>query len=44
MSDARDNISDLFENGTFPYKGNACKTKKEESEEESKENKLEKIL
>ena len=43
LSDARDNISDFFENGTFPYKGNACKTKKEESEEESKENKLEKI-
>ena len=35
----RDNIIDLFENGTFPYKGNVFKTKEEESEE----NKLKKI-
>ena len=42
LSDARDNIIDLFKKGTFPYKGNAFKTKKEESEE-SEENKLEKI-
>ena len=39
LSDARDDIIDLFEKGTFPYKGNVFKTK----EEESVENKLEKI-
>ena len=39
LSDARDDIIDLFEKGTFPYKGNVFKTKEEESEE----NKLEKI-
>ena len=39
MFDARDDIADLFEKGTFPYKGNVFKTKEEESEE----NKLEKI-
>ena len=33
LSDARDNIIDSFEKGTFPYKGSAFKTKKEESEE-----------
>ena len=43
MFDARDDIIDLFEKGTFPYKGNVFKTKEEESEEESEENKLEKI-
>ena len=40
MTDARDEIIDLFEKGTFPYRGNVFKTKKEE---ESEENKLEKI-
>ena len=30
LSDARDNIIDLFEKGTFPYKANAFKKKKEE--------------
>ena len=35
----KDDIFDLFEKGTFPYKGNVFKTKEEESEE----NKLEKI-
>ena len=39
MFDARDDIIDLFEKGTFPYKGNVFKTKEEESEE----NKLKKI-
>ena len=39
LFDARDDIIDLFEKGTFPYKGNVFKTKEEESEE----NKLEKI-
>ena len=39
MFNARDDIIDLFENGTFPYKGNVFKTKEEESEE----NKLKKI-
>ena len=37
--DARDDIIDLFEKRTFLYKGNVFKTKEEESEE----NKLEKI-
>ena len=40
MSDARDEIIGFFEKGTFPYKGNVFKTKEEE---ESEENKLEKI-
>ena len=39
MFDARDNIIDLFEKGTFPFKGNVFKTKEEKSEE----NKFEKI-
>ena len=51
MSDARDEIIDLFEKGIFPYKNNAFKTKEEESEkesekdskEESEESKIEKI-
>ena len=43
LSDARDDIIDLFEKGIFPYKDNAFKTKKEKSEEESEEKKLEKI-
>ena len=43
MSFARDDIINLFERGTFPYKGNVFRTKEEESEEESEENKLTKI-
>ena len=43
LTDARDNLIDLFKKGTFPYKDNAFKTKEKESEEESDENKLEKI-
>ena len=43
LSGARDNIINLFEKGTFPYKGDVFRTKEEESEEESEENKLEKI-
>ena len=43
MSDARDDIIGLCEKGIFPDKDNAFKTKKEESEEQSEENKLEKI-
>ena len=39
MTDARDEIIDLFEKGIFPFKGNVLKTKEEESEE----NKLEKM-
>ena len=35
----RDNIIDLFEKGTFPFKGNVSKTEEEKSEE----NKFEKI-
>ena len=40
MFDARDDIVDLFEKGTVPYKGNVFKTKEEESAVESEENKL----
>ena len=36
MSDARDEIINLFEKRTFPYKDNVFKTK-EKSEEESEE-------
>ena len=43
LLDARDEIIDLFEKGIFPYKDNAFKTKEKETEEESKESKLEKI-
>ena len=43
LFDARDEIIDLFRKGIFPYKGSAFRTKEEESEEESEENKLEKI-
>ena len=47
LSDAKDNIIDLFKKGIFPYKDNAFKTTEEESEEESEkesqEKKLEKI-
>ena len=43
LSDARKIIISFFEKGTFPYKGNVFKTKKEESEEESEKNRLEKI-
>ena len=39
LSDARDDIIDLFEKGTFLYKGNVFKT-----EAESEENKLEKFF
>ena len=37
LSDARDEIIDLFEKGIFPYKDNAFKTKEEESEKELEE-------
>ena len=40
MSDRRDQIIDLFEKETFPYKGNVFKIKNVESEEESEENKF----
>ena len=39
MTDARDEIINLFQKRIFPFKGNAFKIKEEESEE----NKLEKI-
>ena len=39
MLNARDDITDRFEKGTFPYKGSVFRTKEEESEE----NTLEKI-
>ena len=34
LSDARDDLIGFFEKGTFPYKGNVFKTKKEESKKE----------
>ena len=40
----RDDIIDLFEKGTFPYKGNVFKTKKEESKEESKKERNKKFF
>ena len=47
LLDARKGIIGFFEKGTSPYKGNAFKTKEEnsedETEDESGENKLEKI-
>ena len=43
LSDARDDIIDLFRKRIFQYKSSAFRTKEEESEEESEENKLEKI-
>ena len=41
MSDARDDIIDLFRERNFPYKSSAFRTKEEESEEESEESKKE---
>ena len=41
LFDARDDIIDLFEKGTFPYKENVFKTKKE-SKKESKKGKKQK--
>ena len=43
LTDARDDVIDLFRKGIFPYKGSVSRTKEEEAEEESEENKLEKI-
>ena len=36
LSDARDNIIDLFEKGTFPYKANASKKKKKNQKKNQK--------
>ena len=36
LSDARDDIIDLFEKGTFSYKSSAFRTKEKESEENQK--------
>ena len=41
LFDAKDDIIDLFEKGTFPYKGNVFKTNKQKIE--SEENKLKKL-
>ena len=38
MSATRDVIIDLFERGTFPYKGNVFKTKEEQSKKERTKN------
>ena len=43
LSNARDDIIDLFREKIFPYKDSAFRTKEEELEEESEKNKLEKI-
>ena len=43
LTDARDDVIDLFRKGIFPYKGSVSRTKEEEAEGESEENKLEKI-
>ena len=44
MLDARKDIIDFFEKGIFPYKGNVFKTKKEESGEESQEERVKTII
>ena len=41
MSDARDDIIDLFRERNFPYKSSAFRTKEEESDKESEESKKE---
>ena len=35
LSDVRDEIIDLFEKGTFPYKGNVFQTKKKKNQRKS---------
>ena len=42
LSDARDEIINLFEKGIFPYKDNVFKTKEEEESEEQSEEESEK--
>ena len=44
LSGSKDDIINLFEKGTFPYKGNVFRTKEEESEEEPEEESEEKKL
>ena len=48
MFDARENIVDLFKEGTFPNKSNLFETKEkkseEESEEESEKERIQKII
>ena len=44
FSGSKDDIINLFEKGTFPYKGNVFRTKEEESEEEPEEESEEKKL
>ena len=38
LFDARDDIIDLFEKGTFPYKGNVFKTKKKKNQKKNQKN------
>ena len=38
LSDARDEIINLFEKGIIPYKGNVFKTKEKKESKESEEN------
>ena len=40
----RKDIVGFFESGTFPYKGNVFKIKEEESKEESKEERIKKLI
>ena len=44
MFDARDEIINLFKKGIFLYKDSTFKTKKEESEEELKEERVKKVI
>ena len=40
----RKDIVGFFESGTFPYKGNVFKIKEEESKEQSKEERIKKLI
>ena len=44
LFDARNEIINLFKKGIFPYKDSTFKTKKEESEEELKEERVKKFI
>ena len=44
MFDARNEIINLFKKGIFPYKDSTFKTKKEESEEELKEERVKEVI
>ena len=44
LFDARENIVDLFKEGTFPNKSNLFETKEKKSEEESEKERIQKII